>query len=47
MERPLKCQKVKTKEWTERPGWEQVIEKMGQFIEGRGTPLALAAVRVG
>ncbi|MEM1245801.1 MAG: SNF2-related protein [Acidobacteriota bacterium] len=47
MERPLKCQKVKTKEWTERPGWEQVIEKMGQFIADRGTPLALAAVRVG
>ena len=47
MERPLKSQKVKASEWTARPGWQQVIEKMGTFIEHRGTPLALAAVRVG
>ncbi len=47
MERPLKSQKVKASEWTERPGWQQVIEKMGSLIEHKGQPLALAAVRVG
>ena len=47
MERPLKSQRVKASEWTERPGWQQVIEKMGRLLEKRGQPLALAAVRVG
>lgn len=47
MECLFKCQKVKIKEWMECFGWEQVIEKMGKFIEGCGMFLVFVVVCVG
>ena len=43
--RPLKTRRLKPESWTEQPGWPQLIRGLARHLEGRGTPVAVAAVR--
>jgi ATP-dependent helicase HepA len=44
--RPLRSRRVRSENWTEQPGWPDVIRSLAARLEHRGPPLALAAVRV-
>ncbi|HKQ60763.1 MAG TPA: helicase-related protein, partial [Candidatus Polarisedimenticolaceae bacterium] len=45
--RPLRSRRVAADAWTQQPDWPELIRSLARRLEGRGRPLALAAVRVG
>ena len=45
--RPLKTRRVRRRDWTEQPGWPQLIRGLGKHLEKHGSPLAIAALRIG
>jgi ATP-dependent helicase HepA len=44
--RPLKSRRVKAEAWTDQPSWPALIRSLAARLEGRGRPVALAAVRI-
>jgi ATP-dependent helicase HepA len=44
-ERPLKSRRVRADAWVSQKAWPELIESLGQAIEERGEPVALAAFR--
>jgi hypothetical protein len=46
-QRPLKSRRVKRSSWTGQPGWSKLIRSLATHLESRGTPIALAAFRIG
>jgi ATP-dependent helicase HepA len=44
--RPLRSRRVTPENWTRQPGWTTLIQRLGQPLEERGRPVAIAAFRV-
>jgi len=44
--RPLKSRRVKAESWTDQPSWPVLIRSLAARLEGRGRPVAVAAVRI-
>lgn len=47
LRQPFDSRPVRTESWVDRPSWQQLIRKLGQCIEGREKPVAIAALRAG
>ncbi len=45
--RPLKTRRVKADTWTGQAGWSKLIRSLGELIDSRGRPVALAAFHIG
>ena len=45
--RPLRSRRVAAETWTRQSGWATLVRRLGQRLEQRGTPVALAAFRIG
>jgi ATP-dependent helicase HepA len=44
--RPLKSRRVNAESWTDQPSWPELIRSLAARLEGRGRPVAVAAVRI-
>ncbi len=44
---PLRSRRVRADAWTSRTEWPKLVRALAQRLESRGTPLAVAAFRIG
>ena len=45
--RPLRSRRVRAETWTARTEWPRLVRSLARHFDGRGTPLAVAAFRIG